>query len=355
MKIIDLFSGIGGFSLGFQRAGYQFTEHYFSEIDKHAIANYKHNFPHAKYIGDITTLHGGDFTDIDIITFGSPCQDFSLAGKRAGLKGAKSSLIEYAIALIAQLRPSVFVWENVKGAFSSNAGADFWAILQALAHIGGYRLEWQLLNTSWLLPQNRERIYLIGHLAGRSISGVFPIRKDDKLLDRKTRKKGWRGGNFKTSLARTITSRYHKMGSYDTYIVPKVAATLTGGGHSGGLHSDMTVIQLNPSKESNGRQPYQQNRVFDERGISPALTRHNSNYAISRMRRLTEIECERLQGFPDNWTQYGDYNGTIKSIARTQRYKLIGDAVTVDIVELIAKRLKFIVDEFTPYTQEKLV
>ena len=342
MKIIDLFSGIGGFALGFQRAGYQFTEHYFSEIDKHAIANYKYNFPHAKHIGDITTLHGGDFTDIDIITFGSPCQDFSLAGKREGLKGAKSSLIQHAIALIAQLRPSVFIWENVKGAFSSNARADFWAIIQTLANLGGYRLEWQLLNTSWLLPQNRERIYLIGHLAGQSIPGVFPIGKDDKLLDRKTRKKGWRGGNFKTSLARTITARYSKMGSYDTYIVPKVAATLTGGGHSGGLHSDMTVIQLNPSKESNGRQPYQQNRVFDERGISPALTRHNSNYAINRMRRLTEIECERLQGFPDNWTQYGDYNGAIKPIAKTQRYKLIGNAVTVDIVTMIAKRLKFI-------------
>ena len=385
MKIIDLFSGIGGFSLGFQKAGYQFTEHYFSEIDKHAIANYKYNFPHAKYIGDITSIHGGDFTDIDIITFGSPCQDFSLAGKREGLKGNKSSLIAHAIALIADIRPSVFIWENVKGAFSSNAGADFWAIIQALANIGGYRLEFQLLNTKWLLPQNRERIYLIGHLAGRSIPGVFPIRKDDKLLDRKTRKKGWRGGNFKTSLARTITARYSKMGSYDTYIVPKVAATLTGGGHSGGLHSDMTVIQLNPSKESNGRQPYQQNRVFDEKGISPALTRHNSDFIIKQrsrgknkgadlkicptissnafqennllngVRRLTEIECERLQGFPDNWTQYGDYNGAIKPIAKTQRYKLIGNAVTVDIVELIAKRLKFIVDEFTPYTQEKLV
>lgn len=355
MKIIDLFSGIGGFSLGFQRAGYQFTEHYFSEIDKHAIANYKHNFPHAKNLGDITTLHGGDFTDIDIITFGSPCQDFSLAGRREGLKGAKSSLIAHAIALIAQLRPSVFVWENVKGAFSSNARADFWAIIQAFANIGGYRLEWQLLNTSWVLPQNRERIYLVGHLGGRSIPGVFPFGENDKLLDRKTREKGWRGGNFKSSLARTITARYSKMGSYDTYIVPKVAATLTGGGHSGGLHSDMTVVQLNPSKESNGRQPFQQNRVFDERGISPALTRHNSNYAISRMRRLTEIECERLQGFPDNWTQYGDYNGRIRRISKTQRYKLIGNAVTVDIIELIAKRLKFIVDEFTPYTQEKLV
>ena len=342
MKIIDLFSGIGGFALGFQRAGYQFTEHYFSEIDKHAIANYKHNFPHAKYIGDITAIHGGDFTDIDIITFGSPCQDFSLAGRREGLKGNKSSLIKKAIALIAQLRPSIFVWENVKGAFSSNAGADFWAILQAFANIWDYTIEWQLLNTSWLLPQNRERIYLIGHLGGKSIPGVFPIGKDDKLLDRKAREKGWRGRNFKTSLARTITARYSKMGSYDTYIVPKVAATLTGGGHSGGLHSDMTIIQINPSTESNGRQPYQQNRVFDERGISPALTRHNSNYAISRMRRLTEIECERLQGFPDNWTQYGNYNGTIKPIAKTQRYKLIGNAVTVDIVTMIAKRLKFI-------------
>ena len=322
MKIIDLFSGIGGFSLGFQKAGYQFTEHYFSEIDKHAIANYKYNFPHAKYIGDITALHGGDFTDIDIITFGSPCVDFSTAGRREGLKGAKSSLIQHAIALIAQLRPSVFVWENVKGAFSSNAGADFWAILQALAHIGGYRLEWQLLNTSWVLPQNRERIYLIGHLAGRSVPGVFPIGKDDKLLEGKTRKENRKRTSIKTSLARTITARYSKMGSYDTYIVPKVAATLTGGGHSGGLHSDMTVI-----RHKRGR----------NKGV----------------RRLTEIECERLQGFPDNWTQYGNYDGVIKPIAKTQRYMLIGNAVTVDIVELIAKRLKFIVDENIPIRTDK--
>ena len=327
MKIIDLFSGIGGFSLGFQRAGYQFTEHYFSEIDKHAIANYKHNFPHAKYIGDITTLHGGDFRDIDIITFGSPCVDFSLAGKRAGLAGAKSSLIAHAIALVAHIRPGIFIWENVKGAFSSNAGADFWAIIQAFANIGGYRLEFQLLNTKWLLPQNRERIYLIGHLAGRSQPGVFPITEDD-CAPRKEKTY-----QFQAKLSGTLKANGN-MNADDTYIIPKTASTLTGGGHSGGLHSDMTIIRQLPRGKNKGA----------DLKICPTISSNafQENNLLEGVRRLTEIECERLQGFPDNWTQYGDYNGTIKSIARTQRYKLIGNAVTVDIVELIAKRLKFL-------------
>lgn len=325
MKIIDLFSGIGGFSLGFQRAGYQFTEHYFSEIDKHAIANYKNNFPNAKYIGDITSIHRRDFADIDIITFGSPCVDFSMAGKRKGLKGDKSSLIEYAITLVARVRPSVFIWENVKGAFSSNSGADFWAIIQAFADIGGYRLEWQLLNTSWVLPQNRERIYLIGHLAGRSEPGVFPITEDDCLFTTKPQSQS------QAQISTTIKAN-NNMNADDTYIIPKAASTLTGGGHSGGLHSDMTVIRQLPRGKNKGA----------DLTICPTISSNafQENNLLCGIRRLTEIECERLQGFPDNWTQYGNYNGTIKPIAKTQRYKLIGNAVTVDIVELIAKRLK---------------
>ena len=327
MKIIDLFSGIGGFSLGFKRAGYHFTEHYFSEIDKHAIANYKYNFPNAKYIGDITSIHRRDFADIDIITFGSPCQDFSLAGKRKGLKGGKSSLIEYAITLVARVRPSVFIWENVKGAFSSNSGADFWAIIQAFAYIGDYRLEWQLLNTSWVLPQNRERIYLIGHLAGRSEPGVFPIEENDFSF---TKKKKYQ---FRPELSGTLKANGN-MNTDDTYIIPRKAKALTGGGHSGGLHSDMTIIKQLARGKNKGA----------DLTICPTISSNafQENNLLDGIRRLTEIECERLQGFSDNWTQYGNYKNTIKRISRTRRYKLIGNAVTVDVVELIAKRLKLI-------------
>ena len=342
MKIIDLFSGIGGFSLGFQRAGYQFTEHYFSEIDKHAIANYKQNFPNAKYIGDITTLHGGDFTDIDIITFGSPCQNFSTAGRREGLKGAKSSLIQHAIALIAQLRPSIFIWENVKGAFSSNSGADFWAIIKAFANIGGYRLEWQLLNTRWVLPQNRERIYLIGHLAGRSVPRVFPIGENDFVPTTKSKSQSQTqiSGTIKANGNMNQDDTYIQVGTYRTHndgkgfseVKSNIAPTIPARAREDG--SGMPVIRQLPRGKNKGA----------DLTICPTISSNafQENNLLCGIRRLTEIECERLQGFPDDWTQYGNYNGRIRRISKTQRYKLIGNAVTVDIVELIAKRLNFI-------------
>ena len=123
------------------------------------------------------------------------------------------------------------------------------------------------------------------------------------------------------------------MNADDTYIIPKKASTLTAGGKSGGLHSDMTVIRQLPRGKNKGA----------DLKICPTISSNafQENNLLCGIRRLTEVECERLQGFPDNWTQYGNYKGKIKRISKTNRYKLIGNAVTVDIVELIAKRLNF--------------
>ena len=342
MKLLELFSGIGGFARGFEQAGYEFSEHYFSEIDKHAIANYKYNFPNAKYIGSVTDIRSGSFRKIDLITFGSPCQDFSLAGKRQGLEGERSSLIKEAIRLITDIRPNIFIWENVKGAFSSNDGADFWAILQAFAHIGGYRLEWQLLNTRWFLPQNRERIYLVGHLAGRSRPGVFPIGEEIKLDNQRTADKqvasclqGAGGhianGEYKgMNLIQVGTFRTHSDGKGFRETKSEVCPTIPARARQDG--SGQPVIQQLPRGKNKGND-------FE---VFPTISSNafQENNFVSGVRRLTEIECERLQGFPDDYTKYGNYNGTIKGIAKTQRYKMLGNAVSVPVVEEIAKRLK---------------
>jgi DNA (cytosine-5)-methyltransferase 1 len=320
MKInqLDLFSGIGGFHLGFERAGYEVTS-YFSEVDKHAIAVYKHQFPNSTYVGSVTDVRGADLPTIDLITFGSPCQDFSLAGKRKGMEGDRSSLVLEAIRLIGECRPRVFVWENVKGTFSSNNGEDFAAILQAFTNIGGYRLEWQLLNTSWFLPQNRERIYLVGYstTTKRGWRGVFPIATNEReTLELQGQ----------CVPANTILQRY---------------TATANGTYIGERELTPQVKQIGTKFDSNGgTQPYQQDRVYDADGIVPALNQGKSDLIIKesfRIRRLTPIECERLQGFPDDHTAYGNYDGEVKPMSNTQRYKQCGNAVTVDVVAAVAK------------------
>jgi len=341
VKVLDLFSGAGGFSKGIEMAGYTITKHCFSEIDKHAIANYLYNFKNSHYYGSVTDVRGKR-GEVDIITFGSPCQDFSLAGKRKGMEGQRSSLIREAIRLIDEIRPSIFVWENVKGTFSSNNGSDFWGIIAAFANIGGYRLEWQLLNTSWFLPQNRERIYLIGHLAERSERGVFPIGEEDEInYERKGYEEANQGviGYSRDSKGKILN--YHKK---------NIANTLHSSSGSGG-NTDQYVYNnkaLNKTiKENNLKQG--EVKALDlynhkAKDISPTLKEphHNSLrlYDGYSIRKLTEIECERLQGFPDNWTKYGIYNGKVKEIPRTQRYKLMGNAVTTEVVAEIFKRIK---------------
>ena len=328
---LDLFSGIGGFHLGFERAGYKVNS-YFSEIDKHAVAVYKQQFKDSTYVGSVTDVRGGDLPTIDLITFGSPCQDFSLAGKRKGMGGERSSLILEAIRLINECRPRAFVWENVKGTFSSNDGEDFAAILQAFANIGGYRLEWQLLNTSWFLPQNRERIYLVGYSTtpGGDWRGVFPIGEEPR---ENTRLSGQQGN------ACTLTTRYGAdgNGSYVTerkqYAQEIKVKSATSKGYEVATEGDSINLSQPNSETRRGRVG---------KGKAQTLETSCNQAAVQdyRIRRLTPIECERLQGFPDNHTEYGNYDGEVKKMSNTQRYKQCGNAVTVDVVQAVAEKLK---------------
>lgn len=414
INIIELFSGIGGFTKGFIDAGYTINKHYYSEIDKHAIANYKNNFKHAEYIGSVTDVRGNRIEQPDIITFGSPCQDFSLAGNRAGMEGQRSSLILEAIRIVTEYKPSVFIWENVKGAFSSNNGADFWAIVVAFANIGGYRLEWQLLNTSWFLPQNRERIYLVGHLAGRSEPRVFPIGETNAIYIESNKDKekiytnnrpaltqqarqysSWNGDfikikqiNDKQNFGKSTKQQDRVYDSSGLMVclpsakteckVNILVSSNTKKGYDVATENDSINLSVPTSKTRRGRvgvgvaqtldtqcnqgvivkpvltpnrlEKRQNGRRFKEDGEDAFTLSCQDQHGVminNNIRRLTEIECERLQGFPDDWTKYGIYtdkqgNEVIKEIPKTQRYKMCGNAVTTNVVKAIAERLKII-------------
>lgn len=187
--LIDLFSGIGGFAAGLTGAGFKVTHHYFSEKDKHAIANYKFNFPDAKYLNTVELVSGREIrakhqSETIIITFGWPCQDNSIAGKRKGQRaGTRSGLLSEAVRIIDECRPQYFIAENVKGLYSVNEGVDFYEAIRFLTYLNSdspqYTVEQQLLNTAWLLPQNRERTYFVGHLGTGGIKRIFPITEND--------------------------------------------------------------------------------------------------------------------------------------------------------------------------------
>jgi len=388
INLLDLFSGIGGFHLGLSQAGFKVNSFY-SEIDKYALKTYKHNFKNSTYVGSVTDVRGAELPKINAITFGSPCQDFSLAGNRKGMGGDRSSLILEAIRLISECRPDFFIWENVKGTFSSNNRQDFAAILQAFTNIGGYRLEWQLLNTSWFLPQNRERIYLVGYTPKKGRGQIFPIgdySKKDNVLQ------------VKHPTTATLIARYTALGS-GSYIVERqvdaqeviVKANTKKGFEIAKPGDSINIAQPN-SKTRRGRVGKQQAQTLDthceqavvsytrdSKGkivnyhekdsantihsssggggntdqfithncLTEAIDRQGSsseylsslnkiNESTGLIRRLTPVECERLQGFPDNWTLANDNSDT-------QRYKMCGNAVTVDVVKAIAEKIKKVV------------
>ena len=376
MKLLDLFSGIGGFHKGFEQAGFTFDWVGFSEIDKYASAVYRHQYKNAEELGDIKLIQPGDLPKIDLITFGSPCQDFSIAGKRAGAKeGTRSSLVWQAIRLITECKPRFFVWENVKGTFSSNSGADFWAIIQAFTNIGGYRLEWQLINTRWFLPQNRERIYLVGYIGDRSGQSVFPIGETSSLTDNRNTEvantlqhPGHSGGNYR---GMKMVSELNQIGTIGKdseattglYKIPeatkkgyaeaeegdsinlsvpnsKTRRGRLGKGEAQTLDTGMQQYTIQPVLTPNRAEKRQNGRRFKEDGETlTGQDQHGVMVERSQIRRLTPKETCRLQGFPDDWNEYGEFDGKVKPMSDTQRYKQCGNAVTVNVVQAVAERI----------------
>lgn len=206
MKLGSLFDGAGTFP--FAAKQYGIKPCWASEIESYPIAVTSKRFPNMRHLGDITKINGAEIEPVDIITFGSPCQDLSVAGKREGLKGERSGLFEEAIRIIKEMRgktngkyPTFAVWENVPGAFSSNGGEDFRTVLEMFCQIkaptvyvprpygggsngkwqhagcimgDGYSLAWRVLDARyWGVPQRRRRIFLVADFRGERAAEVL--------------------------------------------------------------------------------------------------------------------------------------------------------------------------------------
>ena len=348
VKWLSLFSGIGGFDLALTRQGHEIVAA--CEIDKYARTVYSRHFPGVRIFPDATKLTGEEFGEIDGICAGFPCQAFSIAGKRLGFEESRGTLFFEIARLARQKLPRLLLLENVKGLLSHDGGKTFANILATLDELG-YDAEWQVLNSKYFVPQNRERIFIIGHLRGTSRPQVFPVRKGNQINNGKIKKlTGYsQCGSIYDSkgLSPTLSSGTHGY-SNGSIMIPKLNQ-LTHPKHSAnrvyGVDGIARALKANTGSKtglyavsSSGRSWGRESRI--KTGEANTLCtglggNHQStaNYVIneSRIRRLTPLECERLQGFPDDYTE---------GLSDTQRYKCLGNAVTVPVIEYILERLK---------------
>ena len=171
MRFGSLFAGVGGFDIGLENAGWECA--WQVEWDPHCQQTLAHHWPNVPRWGDVSDVNGAELPPVDVITFGSPCQDLSVAGKRAGLiEGGRSNLFFQATRIIREMKektngqyPRIAIWENVPGALSSNNGDDFEAVLGEMADLGSYHLEWSVLDAQFFgVPQRRRRVFVIAVL-----------------------------------------------------------------------------------------------------------------------------------------------------------------------------------------------
>ena len=344
---VSLFAGVGGFDLALERAGVKVVASV--EWDKNAQEVLRRHFPDSTIFGDISGVTGeqlitaGFIPESGIITGGFPCQDLSVAGKRAGLGGQRSGLFWQIGRILDETRAQNFVLENVPGLLSSNQGADMAVVLEALVK-RGYRIAYRVLDAKYFgVPQRRRRVFIVGSLgnSGRSPEEILDLAqgRSGYLAKNRTKKKntaseltnGASESNSKSVIAYSMhgamVGRNDSAGPSGSGFlgVDEPAYTLTASSQA--RHGVITVFH--PHYHDGARiQGETMNTLTSRMGTGGNNVSMVANE--SSVRRLTPVECERLQGFPDNWTD-GQTDG--------HRYKQMGNAVAVPVVQWIINRM----------------
>lgn len=297
----------------------------YSEINEYAAKIYQKHFPTHKNYGDITKIRTEDLPDFDFLVGGFPCQAFSIAGKRMGFEDTRGTLFFELARILQAKQPRRFLFENVKGLLSHDCGRTFKTIIATVNDLG-YDCEWQVLNSkNHGVPQNRERVFIIGYLRGTGGPKVFPIRESDEpngaAIERIGHMAGFRRYNqtYEPSGSVEALDTSGGGGHQPCVIVPEA----TRGGYAEAHIGDSINLSVMGSKTRCGRVGRGVVQTLDTGMQQHTLT-------VSGVRRLTPKECERLQGFPDNWTE---------GISDAQRYKCCGNAVTVNVIRDICAQL----------------
>lgn len=324
-RLVSLFAGIGGFDLGFERAGFNILAHV--EKDEKCRKLLAAKWPGAAALDDVCTARAHNLPPCDVITFGFPCQDLSVAGKRAGLAGGRSGLFYHATRIINELTPSYCLFENVPGLLSSSGGDDYLRVLREMDRLG-YSGAWRVLDAEWFgVAQRRRRIFgcfsKLDSGAGRcaeilslpeSLRGhPAPSRETEKdspapfACGARADREGMNrivGDSFIGTQNKGYTQS--SFGGYR-----EGCGTLRASGGDLGGGSESLILGVAIGDNSRG----------DLINVAPARP---------SVRRLTPTECERLQGFPDGWTE---------GFSDSTRYKMLGNAVCVNVAEWIARRM----------------